>query len=140
MLDARLGGIASLSFQIELGACAPQECSMFDSIGFIGAGRVAQIMLGGWQRTSTVLPDTGAFDVSPGAVAALQAEFPAVKPESLAQVAGRELIFIALPPPAVNDVLALILPHLSETAVVVSLAPKIRLPALQTLLARGLRA
>lgn len=29
---------------------------MFDSIGFIGAGRVTRIMLGGWQHKGVDLP------------------------------------------------------------------------------------
>lgn len=49
---------------------------MFDSIGFIGAGRIAHIMLGGWQRAGTPLPAVHAYDQSVEAVAALQRAFP----------------------------------------------------------------
>ncbi len=105
---------------------------MFDSIGFIGAGRVAHIMLGGWQKAGTVLPAVYVFDTSAEAVAALQAAFPQVQAASLEVVATQALVFIGLHPPVMNETLAKMAPHLRADAVLVSLAPKLRLPALQT--------
>ena len=104
---------------------------MFDSIGFIGAGRIAHIMLGGWQKAGTALPAMLVFDASADAVAALQAAFPQVRAASLEEVAAQALVFVALHPPVMSETLAKIAPHLRRDAVLVSLAPKLRLPALQ---------
>lgn len=104
---------------------------MFDSIGFIGAGRVAHVMLGGWKKAGAELPPVFVFDTSAEAVAALQAAFPQVQAASLSVVASQALVFAALHPPAMGETLAQIAPHLRADAVLCSLAPRLRLPALQ---------
>lgn len=104
---------------------------MFDSIGFIGAGRVTHIMLGGWKKKQTVLPPVVVCDTSPEALAALTAAFPQVRVAPLEEVARQALVFAALHPPAMGETLGSIAPHLRTDAVLVSLAPKVRLPALQ---------
>lgn len=104
---------------------------MFDSIAFIGAGRIAHIILAGWQKAGTALPPVHVFDASADAVAALQAAFPQVRAASLEEVAAQALVFVALHPPVMSETLAKIAPHLRPDAVLVSLAPKLRLPALQ---------
>jgi pyrroline-5-carboxylate reductase len=113
---------------------------MFDSIGFIGAGRVAHIMLGGWKTKGMALPPVVVCDSSPEALAALIAAFPQVRVTSLEEVAGQALVFAALHPPAMGETLARIAPRLRADAILVSLAPKLRLPALQQKLARSSRA
>lgn len=107
---------------------------MFDSIGFIGAGRVAHIMLGGWHKVGADLPAVHVFDASAEAVAALQEAFPQVRAATLEEVAGQALVFVALHPPVMSEMLAKIVPHLRADAVLVSLAPKLRLPVLQQVL------
>jgi pyrroline-5-carboxylate reductase len=104
---------------------------MFQSIGFIGSGRVARIMLGGWKRADALPPTILAFDANPAAVAALQADFPSVRAASLAEVAGADLMFGALHPPAMPEMLAGIAGKLKEQAVFCSLAPKIKLAVLR---------
>ena len=104
---------------------------MFDSIGFIGAGRIAHIMLGGWRQAGTALPTVYVFDTSVEAVAALQTAFPQVKAASLEEVAGKALVFAALHPPAMAETLAKISGLLRPDAVFCSLAPRVRLAALQ---------
>ena len=104
---------------------------MFDSIGFIGAGRIAHIMLGGWQRSGTPLPLVYACDQSADAVGSLQRAFPAVRPATLEEASRARLVFGALHPPAMGTALPGIAPNLAADAVFCSLAPVIRLPALQ---------
>lgn len=104
---------------------------MLNSIGFIGAGRVTHIMLGGWQKAGSVLPAIYVFDTSSEAIVALQAAFPQVHAASLEEAASQALVFIGLHPPVMNETLVKIAPHLRVDAVLVSLAPKLRLPALQ---------
>ena len=104
---------------------------MFSSIGFIGAGRIAHIMLGGWQRTGTVIGKVQVFDPSVEAVDKLQQAFPGVVSASELAAASQSLVFLAVHPPMMEALLARIAPVLRPDAVVVSLAPRVRLPALQ---------
>lgn len=104
---------------------------MFDSIGFIGAGRIAHIMLGGWKKADVKLPAIHAYDQSSEAMDALKRAFPEVKATTLAEASACKLVFGALHPPAMGEALAAIAPNLTNDAVFCSLAPVIRLPALQ---------
>ena len=104
---------------------------MFNSMGFIGAGRIAHIMLGGWQRAGVKLPEIYAFDQSQDAIAALQRAFPGVHAATLAGASTQSLVFGALHPPAMGPALAEVGKYLQADAVFCSLAPVLRLPALQ---------
>lgn len=104
---------------------------MFDSIGFIGAGRIARIILGGWKRAGALPATILAFDANPAALATLQAEFSVVKAASLEDAAGADFVFGALHPQAMPEMLASISGKLKEQAVFCSLAPKIKLATLK---------
>ncbi len=104
---------------------------MFNSIGFIGAGRIAHIMLGGWQRAGTKLPEIYAYDQSQDAIAALQKAFPNVRAATIAQASSQALVFGSLHPHAMGEALDEIGKHLRTDAVFCSLAPVIKLPALE---------
>ena len=108
-----------------------KEQLIFKSIGFIGAGRVAHIMLGGWQKANTRLGSVRVYDPSPEALDALKKAFPAIEVASEAEAAGQSLVFLAVHPPMMEALLARIAPVLKSDAVVVSLAPRVRFPALQ---------
>lgn len=103
---------------------------MFESVGFIGAGRVARIILGGWQQAGRLPSRIAAHDANPEAVKALQADFPAVQAASLAETAGATLVFAALHPPVMGETLDAIAGHLRPDAVLCSLAPKVKLATL----------
>lgn len=104
---------------------------MFNTISFIGAGRIARIMLGGWQRANALPTSILAFDSNPEAIAVLQATFPSVKAASLEQCAAADLVFGALHPPAMPEMLAAIAGKLKPDAVFCSLAPRVRFAAMQ---------
>lgn len=104
---------------------------MFDSIGFIGAGRVTSIMLAGWLRAGVALPRVRVADVSAEALDRLRDEFPWIEPATSEEAAAQSLVFVALHPPVLAETLARIAPCLRPDAVLVSLAPKLRLPGLQ---------
>jgi len=103
---------------------------MFNTISFIGAGRIARIMLGGWQQAGAMPPQVLAFDANPDAITSLQADFPAVQPATLEQCAAADLVFGALHPPAMPAMLEQIVGKLKSDAVFCSLAPRIKLAAL----------
>ena len=100
-------------------------------IGFVGGGRVVRILLTGLAR-SAASRDVVVSDPDSDAIEALVHRFPAVRPtEALAEVAGQDVVFCAVPPPLVEGLLPEIGPHLGSETVFVSLAPVVRLPVLQ---------
>ena len=104
---------------------------MFNTISFIGAGRIARIMLEGWNKAGALPPSILVYDINPDAVTALQKSFSGVKASTLVECAGAELVFGALHPPAMGAALVEIGKHLRSDAVFCSLAPVLRLPAVQ---------
>jgi pyrroline-5-carboxylate reductase len=104
---------------------------MFESVSFIGSGRVARIMLGGWKKANALPQVILAYDVNPVAVAALQTEFPVVAMATLDEAAGADLVFGALHPPAMPEMLASIAGKLKENAIFCSLSPKVKLATLK---------
>ena len=103
---------------------------MFASVGFIGAGRITRIMLGGWKKAGLLPQQIGVFDIKPEAVERLQAEFPVITAATLAQVASADLVFGALHPPVMAGMLPDLATHLKEKSVFCSLAPKLKLAML----------
>lgn len=103
---------------------------MYDTIGFIGAGRVTRIMLGGWQRAGKLPPAVSVHDPSPQALELLRARVPGIAIAGLDQVARSDLVFGALHPPALLEALPTIASSLRPSAVVCSLAPRVKLAAL----------
>ncbi|OFW11562.1 MAG: hypothetical protein A3H96_22955 [Acidobacteria bacterium RIFCSPLOWO2_02_FULL_67_36] len=100
------------------------------SVGFIGGGRIARILIGGWARKGlgpvTVLvhePDGAAFDALTGVA-------PRVQRASALEAAAAPVVFVALHPPAIAAALAALRPAIRPDTILVSLAPKITLAAL----------
>lgn len=104
---------------------------MFDTVSFIGAGRVARIMHGGWQKASALPPAVLVFDTSADAIAGLKTDFPSVREASLEEAARADLVFGALHPPAMSEMLTGIAGQLKEQAVFCSLAPKVKLSVIK---------
>ena len=90
---------------------------MFASVGFIGSGRIARIMLGGWARAGALPGEILVYDADPAAVAALQADFRSVSAATLDEAASADLVFGALHPPAMPEMLAAIAGKLKAQAV-----------------------
>jgi pyrroline-5-carboxylate reductase len=95
------------------------------TIGFVGGGRVARILLAGWERANQSLPQVVVSDADAGTRERLQTEFPSivVTPDNR-EAARQGLVLFALHPPAFPGVLGEIKESLSPGAILVSLAPK----------------
>ncbi len=106
------------------------------SIGIIGGGRVAHILLGGFKAAGVSLPSVVVSDLNAGTVNALQAAFPqAVSAGSdNTKPAAQQIVLLAVHPPAIGSVLLDIKAALSPHSVVVSLAPKFTMAMLSELL------
>ena len=99
-------------------------------VAFIGGGRVARILVGGWQRASALPPVVLVHEPDDAAFGALESVAPAVRRASVEEAAGAAVVFLALHPPAIPGALAAIRAALGRDAVLVSLAPKITIAAL----------
>ena len=106
------------------------------SIGFIGGGRVARILLGGFERAGASPESCVVSDTDTNVLDSLKSRFPTIRTvgEDISQSARQDIVFGALHPPAMKDALPRVGEHLGAEAVFVSLAPVIRLPALKTAL------
>jgi len=104
------------------------------SIGFVGGGRVARIMLGGWTRARRMPARVVVSDADAGVLARLTAEFPSVTPGDNVQAAGQDIVFLALHPPACAAAFEGIKGRLAAGATLVSLAPKWTMAGIATAL------
>jgi pyrroline-5-carboxylate reductase len=95
------------------------------SVGFIGAGRVAKIMLGAWKKGNALPGKVVLYDCNAEASRALKAMGARVEAVSDAGLAAaQDVVFLAVHPPMVKDALAAIQGKLRGDAILVSLAPK----------------
>lgn len=105
------------------------------SIGFIGGGRITGIFLEGWTRAAAVPPNITVSDPNVDTLAKLKARFPAITatPDNTF-AAARDIVFLAVHPPAVAEVTAQIKAGLRVNTLLVSLAPKFTIATLAGLL------
>jgi pyrroline-5-carboxylate reductase len=106
------------------------------SIGFVGGGRVARILLGGFERAGASPATCVVSDTDANVLDALKSRFRQIKTvgDNVTEAARQDVVFGALHPPAMKEALPRIGKELRSDAVFVSLAPVIRLPALKTAL------
>ena len=102
------------------------------SIGFIGGGRVVRILLTGMKRAGASFDGCLVSDSDPSVLESLQKEFPEIRTTGSdnAEPARSDVVFAALHPPALKNELPRLRDHLRGDAILVSLAPVIRLPPL----------
>jgi len=106
------------------------------SIGFIGGGRIARILLGGLDRAGASPATCVVSDADTIVLETLARRFPGIRTTGadIAEPARQDVVFGALHPPAMKDALPGIGRHLRPETVFISLAPVIRLPALKNAL------
>jgi pyrroline-5-carboxylate reductase len=98
-----------------------------ESVGFVGGGRVARIMLEGWQRAGAMPARVVVSDPNAAGLDALKSRFPSIDVcvGDNCAAAGEQLVFLGLHPPAFADSLPSLASSLRPDAIVVSLAPKV---------------
>ncbi|MDL2277615.1 NAD(P)-binding domain-containing protein [Parabacteroides sp. OttesenSCG-928-G07] len=101
------------------------------SIGFIGGGRIVKIMLKAFVNRYVSLQSVVVFEPNPESRNMLRDEFPFVSfVEDVLHVFEQSILFLALHPPVIKELLeSKKLPELSNT-IVISLAPKITIDKL----------
>lgn len=96
------------------------------SLGFIGGGRVTRIFLQAFKNKQFEPANVTVYDTSGETLNSLKKEFPAIEiADSLEPAASKDIVFIALHPPAIMETLDKIKPVIRKDSIVISLAPKI---------------
>ena len=96
----------------------------FDSIGFIGGGRVTRFLLEGWKAAGQWPKIIHVADCNPQVLDALAADFPEIVRATTAQAAGCGVVVLAVHPPAMKEAMEAVKPHLAPDALALSLVPK----------------
>lgn len=109
----------------------------FETIGFIGGGRVTRFLLEGWHRAEAMPDGVRVADCDPAVLDALKRDFPSIEAVSTTEAAASDLVVLAVHPPVMKDVLAVIRPHLTPDSTVLSLAPKFATAAIGGMLGAG---
>jgi pyrroline-5-carboxylate reductase len=106
------------------------------SVGFVGGGRVARIMLEGWQRAGALPRRVVVSDSNAETLADLQERFPTIETyhSDNCAAAGQSVVFLGLHPAALGEALPAVAGALEPGAIVVSLAPKLTIERLSGLL------
>jgi pyrroline-5-carboxylate reductase len=105
------------------------------TIGFIGGGRITRIFLEGWQRAGQMPRRSVVSDCNAETLAKLKTRFPAVETSSSsAAAAAQDVVFLAVHPPVLAEVVTGIKGALQPSALFVALAPKFTLAKLKDLL------
>ena len=99
-------------------------------VGFIGGGRVARVLVGGWRHAGGSPVEVLVNEPDEAAFARLAELCPEVRRSSMEDAAAADVVFLALHPPILAPMLPALRPCLGAHALVVSLAPKIPLRAL----------
>ena len=98
----------------------------FKSIGFIGGGRITRIMLHAFTNKHLKFDSITVCDTNGEVLDNLKTEFPQIEVcDDPRKPAYKELVFIALHPPAIIETLKNVKSSFTPNTIVVSLAPKI---------------
>lgn len=106
-----------------------------NSIGFIGGGRITKIFLQGFKNRWVTLESIKVYEPNNKTLDKLAIAFPEIEKVSrMGEIGTQKLVIIAVHPPNVMEVLNKIKNTVTEKTVVVSLAPKITLEKMASVL------
>ncbi len=98
---------------------------MKTQIGFIGGGRITRIMLRAFKNKDLPLDTIWVSEIDPKIADQLGNDFPEISIAETAIAASKQIVFIALHPPVIMEMLEKMKSAVSSATIVVSLAPKI---------------
>jgi pyrroline-5-carboxylate reductase len=98
----------------------------YQKIGFIGGGRITNIILGGWKRKNISLQNVLVTDSNADVPANLKGKYPEIQiSDGIGGFKGTDLLFISVHPPVMAQVLADVKAIVNPNTLVCSLSPKI---------------
>lgn len=105
------------------------------SIGFIGGGRITRIILKAFKNRHLEFSSITVCDTNEQVLEALKNEFPDIEVCSdPRKSAYKEIVFIALHPPVIIEAIKNVISSINKNAIVISLAPKISIDTLFSVL------
>jgi len=106
------------------------------TIGFIGGGRITRILLKGFANARVNFQKIYVHEINKEIAGSLKTDFPDIdiSDNNGSRVSSCDWIFVALHPPVLMDTLNAVKTGIKKDALVVSLAPKITLEKLMTVL------
>ena len=106
------------------------------SLGFIGGGRITRILLNGFKNANVSFEKISVYETNETVLNALKADYPQTETSGndSSKAASSDWVFIALHPPVLMDTLNSIKSSVRKDALVISLAPKITLEKIQSIL------
>ncbi|MDG6258143.1 MAG: NAD(P)-binding domain-containing protein [Methanomicrobiaceae archaeon] len=109
---------------------------MTPSIGFIGGGRVARILLHGWKSAEMLPESILVSDRNEEVLNRIAGEFPEIRTagDDIARVAVQDVIFLAVHPPDAAAALEDLRGSLDRNAILVSLAPVVTIARIADML------
>jgi pyrroline-5-carboxylate reductase len=107
---------------------------MKQSVGFIGGGRITKILLQAFSNKSVIFSSVIVTDPNNEVTALLKSNFPFIKVDNAAAAASQDIVFISLHPPVIMDTLDQLKNNFRSNATVISLAPKIRIVKISSML------
>jgi pyrroline-5-carboxylate reductase len=108
---------------------------MKTTIGFIGGGRITKIFLQGFTNAGVEFESVKIYEPNAETLKKLTTVFPQIeKSETAAAAASQQIVFLAVHPPVMMETLQNIKDAVTESTIVVSLAPKITLEKMASVL------
>ena len=106
-----------------------------NSIGFIGGGRITRIFLQAFKNKSVQFETVKVFEPNAEVLNSLTKMFPEVKKAEIVEAAGvQSVVVLAVHPPLIMETMKSIADVVDENAVVISLAPKITIGKMASIL------
>ncbi len=108
------------------------------TLGFIGGGRITRIILQAFKNKSVKFESIKVFEPNSETSSELQRQFPELAiADSPGIPAGQDLVFLAVHPPVMMESLSNIKEAVTESTIVVSLAPKITLEKMASVISEA---
>lgn len=105
-----------------------------ESIGFIGGGRVTKIFLQGFRNQKIKFQSIKVYDINSDILRGLKNSFPEIETtDSFVEASKQEIIFIALHPAAIGEIIIQLKNIVRDNTLVISLAPKFNIEKLSEL-------
>jgi len=102
------------------------------TVGFIGGGRITRIILEGWAKKSKMFKEVTVSDSDSDVLEKLKVQFPEITTvlNDNYKAAEQDILFLAVHPPAVGEVLVGIKDSVTKDTVCISFIPKIKISML----------
>ncbi len=104
--------------------------------GFIGGGRITRILLNGFKNANVPFGKISVYETNETVLNALKADYPQTDTSGVdsSKAASSDWVFIALHPPVMMEALNSIKNSVKKDALVISLAPKISIDKIRSVL------